>query len=237
MDLNNNIITTIMANGNYGVNYEPIICLKEMKTVAYEALSRFMCKGNMISPASFFKSIHDDIELFFYIETILKKFQLDNRPDDKKLFLNVDPDIAIDSNHIEFWVKLFNSHDNILIEIIENSDEESAQDIEYFMDWMDEYNLPYAYDDYSKPNSMFFSSLLHRSNTIKLDIDFLRSIKKNKAYIEIAKGVANYARLSNKYTILEGIESESDLSIAREIGVDFVQGYLFKEQFILKWNS
>ena len=123
------------------------------------------------------------------------------------------------------------------IEIIENSDEESAQDVEYFMDWMDEYNLPYAYDDYAKPNSMFFSSLLHRSNTIKLDIDFIKTIKNNKAYIELAKGVVKYATLSNKYTILEGIEHEYDLEVAKEIGVDFVQGYYFQEQFILKWHN
>jgi len=208
-----------------------------MKTIGYEALSRFRCRGKLISPADFFRSIHQDIELFFYIETILKKFQLDNRPSDKKLFLNLDPDIAIDSNHISFWVKLFNQHKKIVIEIIENSDEESAQDIENFMDWMDEYNMPYAYDDYAKPNSMFFTSLLHRANTIKLDIDFLRTIRKNVAYIEMAKGIVNYARLSNKSTILEGVETKSDLELAKEMGVDMVQGYLFKSEFITKWST
>jgi len=237
MNLTNNDITSIMANENFGVCYEPIICLKDMKTVGYEALSRFRSRGKLISPAEFFKSIHDDIELFFYIETILKEFQLKNRPKGKKLFLNLDPDIAIDPNHIAFWVKLFNVQKEIVIEIIENSDEESAQDIENFMDWMDEYNLPYAYDDYAKPNSMFFASLLHRADSIKLDMDFLKIIRKNNAYIEMAKGVVNYARRTSKYTILEGVESEYDLELAREMGVDFVQGYLFKKEFILTWKS
>ncbi|NOR57439.1 MAG: EAL domain-containing protein [Sulfurimonas sp.] len=237
MNLNKNIITSIMSSEDFGVCYEPIISIKDMKTIGYEALSRFKCRGRFISPADFFRSIHQDIELFFYIETILKKFQLDNRPSGKKLFLNLDPDIAIDPNHITFWVKLFNQHKEIVIEIIENSDEESAQDIENFMDWMDEYNLPYAYDDYAKPNSMFFTSLLHRANTIKLDMDFLRTIRKNSNYIEIAKGVVNYASLSHKYTVLEGVETKSDLELAKEIGVDFVQGYLFKSEFITKWKT
>ena len=45
--------------------------------------------------------------------------------------------------------------------------------------------------------------------------------------------------LSNniKQTILEGVESELDLELAKEIGVDFVQGYLFKKEFITKWKN
>jgi EAL domain-containing protein (putative c-di-GMP-specific phosphodiesterase class I) len=237
MNLNKNIITSIMSSEDFGVCYEPVINLKDMNIVGYEALSRFKIGGRLISPADFFRTIHEDIELFFYIETIIKKFQLDNRPEGKKLFLNLDPDIAIDPSHTSFWVKCFNKHKEIIIEIIENSDEESAQGIENFMDWMDEYNMPYAYDDYAKPNSMFFTSLLHRANTIKLDIDFLRTIRKNYSYIEIAKGVVNYANASSKYTVLEGVENKSDLELAKEIGVDFVQGYLFKSKFITKWKS
>ncbi|WP_294963998.1 EAL domain-containing protein [Sulfurimonas sp.] len=237
MNLNKNIITSIMSSENYGVCYEPVINLQDMNIVGYEALSRFKIGRKLISPADFFRTIHEDIELFFYIETILKKFQLDNRPSGRKLFLNLDPDIAIEPSHTSFWVKLFNKQKEIIIEIIENSDEESAKDIEDFMDWMDEYNIPYAYDDYAKPNSMFFSSLLHRADTIKLDIDFLRIIKKNHNYIEIAKGVVNYAKASSKYTVLEGVETQSDLDLAKEIGVDFVQGYLFKSKFITKWKS
>ncbi|WP_321779564.1 EAL domain-containing protein [Sulfurimonas sp.] len=237
MHLNSNIITTIMANGDYGVCYEPIICVEDMQIIGYEALSRFKFFERLVSPSDFFKSIHSDKELFFYVETILKKFQLDSRPCDKKLFLNLDPDVAIDSNHIAFWVKLFNASEKIIIEIIENSDEESAEDIEYFMDWLDEYNIPYAYDDYAKPNSMFFTSLLHRADTIKLDIDFLKTIKENNAYIEVAKGVVKYAKLVKKHTVLEGVETKSDLELAKEIGVDFVQGYLFKQEFITVWKN
>ncbi len=237
MDLKDNTITSIMANGDYGACYEPIIRLKDMEIIGYEALSRFKSWGRLVSPYDFFKSIHGDMELFFYVETVLKKFQLENRPTGKKLFLNLDPDVAINSNHIDFWVKLFDSTAEIIIEIIENSDEESAEDIEHFMDWLDEYDIPYAYDDYAKPNSMFFTSLLHRADTIKLDINFLRTIRENSAYIEVAKGVINYAKLRQKYTILEGVESESDLELAKEMGVNFVQGYLFKSKFISKWKN
>lgn len=201
-------ISSIMANESFGVCYEPIIELDSMQIFAYEALSRFKHGSITVSPYEFFKNVHQDIELFFYIETTLKKFQLRHKPLNKKLFLNLDPDVAINDNHVAFWIDFFQNTTDVVVEIIENSDEESAEDVEHFMDWMDEYEIPYAYDNFAKPNSMFFTSLLCRAQIIKLDIDILRKIRAHKEYIEFAKGIVKYAKASHKQTILEGIEDE-----------------------------
>ena len=105
------------------------------------------------------------------------------------------------------------------------------------MDWMQINNIEYAYDDFGKPNSIFFNSLLETALYIKLDIHFLRSIKIDKNYIELLKGIISYARAKNKYTILEGVEDEDDLKIAKTLNTDYVQGYLFKEKFYTYWNT
>jgi len=201
--LSKNDITSIMVSGNYGVCYEPIVKIEDMEIIGYEALSRFKYKNELISPNSFFKVAHEDIDFFFYIESVLKQFQ---------------------------------SHENIVIEIIENSDEESMEDVMHFMEWMDMYKLPYAYDDFGKPNSIFFTSLLDKSDYLKLDIYCLQTIKVQPSYMEILKGMVRFARLNNKYTILEGVETEHDLKIAKDAGVDYIQGYYFKSEFISIWN-
>lgn len=229
-------ITSIMASGNYGVCYEPIVNLATMQTIGYEALSRFRYKDNLISPNTFFKIAHEDIDFFFYVESVLKQFQLKHRIKDKKLFLNLDPDTCIQENQIEFWVELFQSYENIVIEIIENSDEENIEDVKHFMEWMDIYNLPYAYDDFGKPNSIFFALLLDKSDYLKLDIYFLQTIKVKPSYIEILRGMVKFAKANNKYTILEGVETEQDLQIAKDVGVDYIQGYFFKKEFISIWT-
>lgn len=207
-----------------------------MEIIGYEALSRFKYKNELISPNSFFKIAHDDVDFFFYIESVLKQFQLKHRIKDKKLFLNLDPDICIQESQIEFWVEQFTSYEDIVIEIIENSDEESIEDVKYFMEWMDLYKLPYAYDDFGKPSSIFFASLLDKSAYLKLDIYFLQTIKVQPSYLEILKGIVKFAKLNNKFTILEGVETECDLQIANDAGVDYIQGYLFKNEFITIWN-
>jgi len=58
-------VSSVIASGNYGVCYEPIIDLHTMEVFAYEALSRFKCKYNNITPDVFFKTIHKNIDLFF----------------------------------------------------------------------------------------------------------------------------------------------------------------------------
>ncbi len=153
------------------------------------------------------------------------------------LFLNLDPDVSLKDTQIDFWINLLKSQENIVVEIIENSDEESVDDISNFMDWMQINNIEYAYDDFGKPNSIFFNSLLETALYIKLDIHFLRSIKIDKNYIELLKGIISYARAKNKYTILEGVEDEDDLKIAKTLNTDYVQGYLFKEKFYTYWNT
>jgi len=80
---------------------------------------------------------------------------------------------------------------------------------------MDEYEIPYAYDDFAKPNSIYFTSLLCRANLIKLDIDVLKRIKQHPPYIEVIKGIVKYAKHSSKKTILEGIEDSADLKIVK----------------------
>ena len=230
-------VSSIAASGNYGVCYEPIIDVKTMEVFAYEALSRFKCKYNNITPDVFFKTIHKNIDLFFLVENLLKQFQLKHRIKGKKLFLNLDPDTCINEKHVEFWVHLFEKNQDVIIEITENSDEENVEDIKEFIEWLDMYNLPYAYDDFGKPNSIYFASLLNKCQYIKLDIYFLKTIRTQSSYKEILKGIILCAKLNKQYTILEGVETLEDLEIARSVGVDYIQGYLFKDKFTTVWNQ
>ncbi|MDH4944934.1 EAL domain-containing protein [Sulfurimonas sp. C5] len=236
MKLNLSVPLSIIVDETYGACYEPIVELQTMKVYGYEALSRFRHEDKYIPPNEFFNAIHDNSETFFHFESILKRFQLDNRPKGHRLFLNLDPHVVLENDHVEYWMRLFTTHKNIEIEIIENSHNENLYLIEEFMDWMDEHDITYAYDDFLKPDTLFFTSLFHRANTIKLDMDVIQKIRTNPAYIEVAKGIVKFLKASKRLCLLEGIEDASDLEIAKELGVDFVQGYYFKAHFIEKWN-
>jgi len=235
INLTKNDISLIMANSNYGVCYEPIIRINDMEIIGYEALSRFKLNDALIPPNIIFKALHKDLEMFFHIEVIMKKFQLEHRPNNKTLFLNLDPDVALQSKQMNFWINLLKSQENIVVEIIENTDEEDVENMKDFMEWMKMNKIDYAYDDFAKPNSIFFYSLLETAQYIKLDMHLLSTIRCDKHYTEFVKGIVQYAKAKKKYTILEGVETESDLEIAKAIKVDYIQGHLFKNLFSTTW--
>lgn len=237
MNLQKDDLTYIMACGDYGVCYQPIVETETLEIFAYEALSRFQFKNAPIPPDAFFKVCHDDEELFFFIESELKKFQIQYHKSDKPIFLNLDPDVTVQRRHRDFWASLFAKHENVVVEIIENSDDENVYTIQGFMKLLDKHGVKYAYDDFGKPNSIFHHALLDRAQFVKLDMFFLKQIRKRPEYFEVLKGVVKYAQLTEQKTILEGIETKDDLQIAKNLGIDYVQGFYFKEHFLEEWKS
>jgi EAL domain-containing protein (putative c-di-GMP-specific phosphodiesterase class I) len=46
------------------------------------------------------------------------------------------------------------------------------------------------------------------------------------------ESLIRYAKDTGKRTVLEGVETAEQLEIARQLNVDMVQGFLFKQRFI-----
>lgn len=48
----------------------------------------------------------------------------------------------------------------------------------------------------------------------------------------LVKSIVDYAHRAGKKVILEGVETALDLTLAKQLKVDFVQGFYFKKQFL-----
>lgn len=62
-------------------------------------------------------------------------------------------------------------------------------------------------------------------DTLKIDIDFVRDLVENDASQKVVAAVVNLARGFGMKTVGEGVEDERTLSLLRELGVDYAQGY------------
>ncbi len=60
---------------------------------------------------------------------------------------------------------------------------------------------------------------------LKIDIEFVRDLGANLANRHIVKAIVNLAKGFGCQTIAEGVEDEATVSVLREFGVDFVQGF------------
>jgi EAL domain-containing protein (putative c-di-GMP-specific phosphodiesterase class I) len=52
----------------------------------------------------------------------------------------------------------------------------------------------------------------------------------------MVKSIIDYAHHTGKKVVLEGVEKKSDLLFAKQLSVDYVQGYWYRDSFIQKMD-
>ena len=227
----------LLQNKRYGVEYQPIICVKTGDVVAYEALSRFYTStGDSIRPDLVYASLHHNLLSLYQVEYEQKKVQLEFAPKDKKIFVNLDQDAFFASGVTGIenpFVQLISAHsDNeIMVELIENSELNDALMSLSMIETLAAYNIGTAIDDLCNPKSMISVSVMQLVDVIKLDKHVVKKAD-DERFMLFTQKMIEFGRQSGKKIVLEGIETESDLLFARELGVDYVQGFLYRPQFI-----
>ncbi|MCJ8311553.1 MAG: EAL domain-containing protein [Saccharospirillaceae bacterium] len=233
------VLIDLIENKRFSVEYQPIINLDTNKVYGYEALSRFVdAQGEFLRADHVYASLHYSPLSLFQVEYEQKKLQLSGAPTGGKIFINVDQDSYFASGISGInnpFLKLFNEYNSadIIVELIENSEINDAKMSLEMIETLSENNIQTAIDDVFGPLSMLSFEVIQLVNYVKLD-KYVVQNKHNKELMILVKAIVDYARVSGKKTILEGIETQDDLLIARELNVDFIQGFLFKDQFIYK---
>lgn len=223
-------LTDILKTGDFHTEYQPILSLETGKVFAYEALARFYIEGESISPKFVFNELHRDADLFFEFEKNLKRFQIKNRPQGKKLFLNLDPHVCKNRSQSVDWHELLIKERDIVCEIIENTDSTLIEDTRFCLDALKRSNVPIALDDVGGKKNLFCFEFLEYSKFIKFDKHWLDLFRAKAYYKNIVWGFLDFAREADILCVLEGIETQEDLLTAVEIGFPLVQGFLFQSE-------
>jgi EAL domain-containing protein (putative c-di-GMP-specific phosphodiesterase class I) len=222
----------ILDGGLIWTFYEPFVDLKTGRVVGYEALARFVRPdGVALSPGTFFALLHADPALLFEVELAVKRHQLAHAPRTGELFVNLDPDS---------WSAGGEGPDNALldllatagrplvVEAIENLDVGDALVWRSMIAAARARGLRIALDDVGAANSLLSFEALDEAEVLKFDRTMLRALGRPRRRAVI-QALARMVRETGGRTILEGVETLTDLSLARELGVDWVQGWFFAE--------
>ena len=68
-----------------------------------------------------------------------------------------------------------------------------------------------------------------QTDAIKLDMDLIRNLDTSLARRQIVKSLVNLSREMGLLLVAEGIETQEELRVLEDIGVRYVQGYLFAQ--------
>lgn len=232
-------LLTAILNEPPAVEYQPIKHARTLETVAYEALARFSADGRSLPPDRVFAALHDNPLLFHYAELKWKRAQIAMAPRDGHLFVNLDPDawahgLRIDGmdSYMELFAPL---RDWLVVEIIENMhlrDVECAQGLSIACNAA---GIPVALDDVSSSQGVVSFAALAEAHYMKFDRSWLSrggNDEESATHHSLVEYALSFSRRFALTTVLEGVETETHLALARRLGFDCVQGFLFRDQFV-----
>lgn len=235
--LSNQVVLDLLQNKRYGVEYQPIVCVETGYIIAYEALSRFYtATGESLRPDLVYASLHHNLLSLYQVEFEQKKIQLEHAPIDKTIFVNLDQDAFFASGVTGIenpFVQLIrgHKHNQVMVELIENSELNDALMSLSMIETLAAYDIGTAIDDLCNPKSMISVSVMQLVDVIKLDKHVVKK-SEDERFMLFTKKMIEFGRQTGKKIVLEGIETENDLKFAKALGVDYVQGFLYKPQFI-----
>jgi len=223
----------------FGVEYQPLLDARSGELVGFEALARFYrADGSAVPPNLMFEALHENPLLLLHVELEMKRLQLAHAPPAPQLFLNLDPD----SFHLgeglrhNLFVELFRQHQRadrqITVEVIENL---SIQDVERSREMISVLKgagFGVALDDMGVAGTVVSYDTLSESCEVKFDRSWL--MHRTARRIDALQWFLGLCRAMDVRTVLEGVETEADLAFARAAGFDRVQGFLFRDRFVLR---
>jgi EAL domain-containing protein (putative c-di-GMP-specific phosphodiesterase class I) len=221
------------------VFYQPIISLKTGKITGFEALVRWQLPGKFISPAEFIPLAEETGLIIPLGEWILKeacrqlKIWQEQFKLQSALSLSVNlssqqfsqPDLTERVEQILKETKLDGS--NLKLEITETM---AMQDVEKTIASilrLKALNLRFSIDDFGTGYSSL--SYLHRFpvDRLKVDRSFVSRMEDSSENLAIVQTVIMLSHKLGMDVVAEGVEKVSQMEILRDLGCEYVQGYIF----------
>lgn len=225
-------VLRILEANQLACEFQPIVRVSNQEIWAYEALARFRIDDDAVAPNLVFDALHSDRTRFFMLESRSKRFQIRHRPKGVRLFVNLDPKVVEIDHHLEHWLGIFGSQDDLVVEILENTSADNLDSVTTFADRLYAMGVNVALDDVGGHGNFFSFELLDHCQVLKLDRYWLSRFERDPAYIDLIKGMLAFARSRGIHSVLEGVETAGHLACAQDLGIDFVQGFLFRDAFI-----
>ncbi|WP_343583647.1 EAL domain-containing protein [Herbaspirillum sp.] len=216
------------------VCFQPVVSIDNSSTVAFEALARW--KSPMmgpISPAEFIPAA-ERMGIIGQLSEILFAKALrvaSGWPADISLSFNLSANDLNDTDGLDRIINTIHETDfpphRVDFEITETATLYDLQKTEHAIQSLRQLGCGVTLDDFGTGYSSL--SQLHALplTRIKIDKSFVTEIHDNPVSYKIVKSLLALSRDMDLACVVEGVETERELAVLKELGASFVQGYLF----------
>lgn len=230
LDLNE--VRRLLDEGRFWTEYQPLVHARTGRTAAFEALARFRHRdGRPVGPARVFSLLHADPGLLLRAELTLKLQQVEHAPR-APLFVNLDPDSwarAGDRNRNPFLALFGSAGVRVVVEVTEALATADVVRSQTMIAALRSRRIAFALDDVGTINGLVSFEAMAEAEVLKFDRTIIPRLRQPRCKALVAALVA-MARETGSRTVLEGVETTADFVVARDLGIDLVQGFLFRDR-------
>ena len=232
IDLKNEL-AKIIEREKINAVFQPICNISTYQIHGFEALSRGPEHSPLYSPVPLFKTAAYEGRLS-ELESLCRRIsiqQFKNSALPGKLFINISPKALLDPNHAKgltlSLVQDLGLHPSQVV--IELSEQYPADDIDLLKSCLNHYRSQgflTAIDDLGAGYSglRLWSELA--PDYVKIDRHFIDSIDSSPVKQEFVRSIVDLCQNLSCKVIAEGIETEKELAVLKQLGIIYCQGYL-----------
>jgi EAL domain-containing protein (putative c-di-GMP-specific phosphodiesterase class I)/GGDEF domain-containing protein len=212
--------------------YQPIVSLENGVILGYEALSRINKIDTNLNVSSMFH-LAEELGKVWELEAVCRKLSLkhaSNKPNDVKLFLNVDPNVIHDDKFkaglTYTYLERYNlKPEDIIFEITERTNIEDAKTFQATIQHYKSQQFKIAIDDFGDGYAGVNRVCAVLPDYIKLDMAIVRDIDKDTIKQTLVENLVHLCKEIHINMIAEGIETEAELKELIRLDVPYGQGY------------
>jgi EAL domain-containing protein (putative c-di-GMP-specific phosphodiesterase class I)/GGDEF domain-containing protein len=226
------LLTDILRRDVLSPVFQPIVDMSSGALVGYEGLIRGPAGTALHSPAALFKlarqcGLSQRLE-HSCREAILSRFVALGLPG--KIFLNISPEslIAAGEDETEYLLRLQRAGlvpQQVILEMTESQATHDYQQMRNILQRCRELGFQIAIDDLGEGFSSLRLWSELRPDYVKIDMHFIHCIDSDPMKLQFVQSIQQIAQKSGTITIAEGIETEGELRLLQELGINLGQGY------------
>lgn len=224
-------IHDLIKNGSFHHCFQGLFSTRSWERIGGEALFR----SELGTPEVIFQKAKTVNKLFeletMSISKILNSYNLQESTQKESLFINIFPSTILHPQFLSFIVDITKRYkkNKVVFEIIETEFVENILALKERIKFLKDLGYLIALDDVGKGWSSLNMIIELEPDYLKLDRYFSINLSKSNSKQEMIRSILHYTQYSRSKVVLEGIEQETDLAIAKLLGVDICQGFLLEK--------
>jgi diguanylate cyclase (GGDEF)-like protein len=224
----------VLARKSLQAHYQPIVQLKNGAVIGHESLIRGPVDSPLRMPDALFQAARAE-DLSVELELACLREGVRSwacHEQDKRLFLNLSARAVVEVVDRMSLPGLMKALQAAAVSpaalVIEVTEHEHVSDLPRLIDAasaLRSHGLRFALDDFGDGRSSLRLWAELRPEIVKIDKYFIRDIQDEAVKVQTLKGLSRFAETFGTILLAEGIETEAELQVVRDLGIELGQGY------------